>query len=365
LLLPATARLYFQPASGSTAATLSDLLSFRAWDQTSGAAGTKVNTDTNGGTLAFSTATDTVALTVSAVNGAAPVLQSNLLDDVTNLDPTSNIVLNYDIAVTAAPGKYIRIVNDGGSGAVNTTYPTGAGFRGENTINTLSIPANDTSQVTISGSRVLINPKSDLDLANKYHVELDAGAFTSATGLPTVAFDGTTALNFNTITPGRFDLSLAALSKKQNEQGTNVDSFKWLDIEGIGSPSSTTGEPVDLLGDSIALVFKDYSARPSSADTGYDGIDSGSFNVSATGFGTDDLLYADSQNSVANDLVRTIIVSQGQPPSKLQFAPDTNSGSLGGFVAVTLVGNASTQTFSSINDWQSKLESTSAPFISG
>ncbi|NCZ97137.1 hypothetical protein EBZ02_08320, partial [bacterium] len=204
LLLPAdaNARLYFQPASGAAAGTITDALSFFAWDQTSPAngAGTKVSVASRGAATAFSSASDTVALTVTAVTGSPPVLQTSALDNVTNLDPTSNIILNYDVDVTAVAGKNIRIVNDGGSGGAFTTTP-GDGFRGENTINTLVIAANDTSQVTISGGRVTINPSADLDFANKYHIEIDAGAFTSATGAGSVAFDGTTALNFNTVTP--------------------------------------------------------------------------------------------------------------------------------------------------------------------
>jgi hypothetical protein len=368
LLLPsdANARLYFQPASGSTAATLTDLLTFRAWDQTSpaNAAGTKVNITATGATTAYSTASDTVALTVSAVSGTPPVLQPNALDDVTNLNPTSNIVLSYDVAVTAVPGKFIRIVNDGGSGDNFTTSP-GGGFRGENTINTLSIAANDTTQVSIVGSRVTLNPTADLDLANKYHLEIDAGAFTGASGAPTIAFDGTTSLNFNTVTPGRFDLTLAPASRRQNDQGQLVESYKWLDIEGIGSPSSTAGVPLDLSTGSFALVFKDYSARAASATAGFDGIEVKDFNVLASGFGLDDLLYADSQNSEPNDLLRTIIITRTDGPSTLQFAPETASGSLGGFVAITLAGTLSAQTFNTIAQWQTILDAPTAPFMSG
>ena len=364
LLLPATARLYFQPASGSTAATLSDLLSFRAWDQTSGATGTKVNTATNGSTAAFSTATDTVALTLTAVTGTAPVLQTNPLDNVSNLDPRSNIVLSYDVPISAVAGKFIKIVNEGGSGGSFTTTP-GDGFRGENAPNTLMIAANDSNQVTIAGNRVIINPTADLDLANKYHVEIDAGAWISTTGTPTAAFDGSSVLNFSTVTPGRFDPSLAVLSKKQNDQGTIVDSFKWLDIENIGSPSSTSGIALDLSGGSFALIFKDYGTRAASAITGFDGIEVKDFNVSANGFGVDDLLYADAQNDQPNDLLRTSIITKGEGISTLQFAPDTTSGSLGGFVSVTLVGGASQPAFDSIANWQSDLGASSAPFISG
>src|SRR5262249_32062010 len=43
---------------------------FRAWDQTTGTAGSTADTTTNGGTTAFSTATATASITVNAVNDA-------------------------------------------------------------------------------------------------------------------------------------------------------------------------------------------------------------------------------------------------------------------------------------------------------
>jgi VCBS repeat-containing protein len=69
LLLAADAntRVYFQ-ANSNFSGTVSDGVTFRAWDQTSGTAGTTASTVTNGGSSAFSSATDTASLTVSAVN---------------------------------------------------------------------------------------------------------------------------------------------------------------------------------------------------------------------------------------------------------------------------------------------------------
>ncbi len=49
---------------------------FRAWDHTSGTAGTKVTTATNGGTTAFSSATETASIVVTDVNDA-PVLDAS------------------------------------------------------------------------------------------------------------------------------------------------------------------------------------------------------------------------------------------------------------------------------------------------
>ena len=55
----ASTRLYFAPAANYNGSSTS-ALTLRGWDQTSGAAGTKVDTSTNGGSTAFSSATDVV-----------------------------------------------------------------------------------------------------------------------------------------------------------------------------------------------------------------------------------------------------------------------------------------------------------------
>ncbi|WP_456794092.1 VCBS domain-containing protein [Bradyrhizobium sp. USDA 4506] len=78
LLLSADAntRLYFQPSPGF-AGTDTSAITFRAWDQTSGSNGaTGVNTSSNGGATAFSTALDTADITINATN-LAPIVDLN------------------------------------------------------------------------------------------------------------------------------------------------------------------------------------------------------------------------------------------------------------------------------------------------
>lgn len=70
LLLRGTDSLRFVPdGNNGTNGTLS----YKAWDQTSGSAGSKVSTASSGGTTAFSTASDTASITVTSINDA-PVL---------------------------------------------------------------------------------------------------------------------------------------------------------------------------------------------------------------------------------------------------------------------------------------------------
>lgn len=291
--------------------------------------------------------------------GLFPTLRASLLDEVNNLDPSSNIVLNFNVPVVASPNKYIRIVNDGG--AVTVSDGTKVGFRGEDVVNTLVIEANDTSQVSVNGTTITINPKGDLDLANRYHIEIDAGAFTGlAGGLPMAVFNGSTVLNFTTVTPGRFDLNAASPSQKMSAQGGLLESFSWIDIEGIGSQPSDR-RVFELNTGSYALAFKDYSSRPAGSPTGYDGIDAPGFFVAAKSFGSDDRIYIDNQSAEPNDLMRTIFVHNGTSPTTIQFAP--KSGSLPGFVEISLVGSSSA--FDGLTDWGQKLGGGVVPMISG
>jgi hypothetical protein len=66
-------RLYFQPTANFNG-SINNALTFRAWDGTTGTNGSTANTTLNGGTTAFSIATDAVAITVDAVNDA-PILR--------------------------------------------------------------------------------------------------------------------------------------------------------------------------------------------------------------------------------------------------------------------------------------------------
>jgi hypothetical protein len=73
----ANTRVYFQPAPGFSG-TVADGLTIRAWDTTSGEVATKVDTSSNGGTTAFSSATDTVSISAIDINDA-PTLTATAL----------------------------------------------------------------------------------------------------------------------------------------------------------------------------------------------------------------------------------------------------------------------------------------------
>ena len=234
---------------------------------------------------------------------------------------------------------------------------TANGFRGDTTTNSLLIDAGSSgttaSKITYSTDKktVIINPAGDLDLANNYHVEIDAGAFVGVTSLqPTVAFNGTSLLNFSTVTPKTPSSSSApsvadgATSQIMSDSGTLAASKVWLDIEGIGNPAGSTKVPIDLSSRAVALVAKDYDSGGAVSRSGYDGIKTANIFLAVTGFSADDLLYIDNQSSVANDLSLTAVSNGGVAPTTFQFA----GTELGGFFDITVAN--STAAFDTVTE---------------
>ncbi len=111
----ASTRLYFAPSADYNG-TSTSALTIRGWDQTSGSAGTKVSTATNGTTTAFSSATDVVDVSVTAVNDA-PVLDNSGTMTLTTLDEDATSNSGDTVASIISSAGENRIV-DVDSGAV-------------------------------------------------------------------------------------------------------------------------------------------------------------------------------------------------------------------------------------------------------
>ncbi len=99
-------RLYFS-SSADYNGTVSNGITFRAWDQTSDSAGTKVSTASSGGTTAFSSATDTVDVSVTAVNDV-PI---NVVPAAQSTNEDTNLVFS------SGNGNQISITDPDSSGA--------------------------------------------------------------------------------------------------------------------------------------------------------------------------------------------------------------------------------------------------------
>ncbi len=94
LAADANTRLYFQP-NANYHGTLAAAITFRAWDQTAGSNGTLADTTINGGTTAFSAATDTARLTVNPVADTPSVTDATTDEDT---QTTSGLVISRNAA---------------------------------------------------------------------------------------------------------------------------------------------------------------------------------------------------------------------------------------------------------------------------
>jgi len=132
LLLAADAktRLYFQPKPNFNG-TVTNAIRFRAWDQSSGTAGSKADTSTNGDTTAFSREIGTASIIVIAVNDApvAEVLavttdEDTPLTDTLSATDIEGDSLSYSLVSEASNGT--AVISSTGT----LTYTPNADFNG-------------------------------------------------------------------------------------------------------------------------------------------------------------------------------------------------------------------------------------------
>jgi hypothetical protein len=298
-------------------------------------------TATDGGTGNLSVFDDFV------INAVVAPLITSTVDNVTNLDVTSNIVLTASENVTAVAGKFIHIVNDGG-----------AGYQGEATVHSFDIDVSDASKVTISGNKITVNPDLlfDLDLANDYHITIDTGAFLgTVSGQASIAVSDVAAMNFSTVTPGSGGLVGAATSVVM---ANGVDAVstgsKWLDVVGVGDPTgsaTTAGATYDLSTGSFVIVGGKDNDVAGGDGNAYDGITVlNTYWVALMGFDANDTIYIDDQFTDAakvNDLsLSSYNAATSNPPTSLQFASTAGQA----YLDVTVPGL--NPTFTSLTEFQ-------------
>ncbi|MEQ5776592.1 DUF4347 domain-containing protein [Thalassospira sp. NFXS8] len=157
LLLRSTDLVRFVPnGENATAASIS----YHAWDQTgSGSAGSKVSVTSTGADTAFSTATDTASITVTAVNDAPTVAGVPATVTVTE-DSASDL----DLSAIA--------FSDVDNGATLTvTFTAGAG----------TLAASDGTGVTVGGTSTALTLTGTVSAINTYLDTVGAIKYTSAT----------------------------------------------------------------------------------------------------------------------------------------------------------------------------------------
>jgi hypothetical protein len=120
VLLDTTARIRFVPAANYNGSAGN--ITFRAWDQTSGASGdTAVDVSTNGGTTAYSTATETATLTVTPVNDTPTAIAPNSFNIDENTDTTGGVSVGTLATTDPDTGETLTYSIQGGADAANFT----------------------------------------------------------------------------------------------------------------------------------------------------------------------------------------------------------------------------------------------------
>ena len=254
----------------------------------------------------------------------APVLAAaQALDNVTNLDVTSALVVNFDQDISLGTGQ-IKIFDDmGTSGWTNTNTTTGeskqdtfdndvvitlaAGVVTGFTVGGIDKSAQMAGSVTVSGNHLIINPSGDhaatstawnfdWDFGANYHVNLDAGVVVNGSNQGIAAVSDATTLNFTTVAPAAD--AIGAASQKMNvSSGALETGLIWHNAS--VQDATSTGLAMDFSSGGHALVIQ----TDGGADTGTNvGFGTRTTTISGrvllSGFGTNDVLYNDNMGNI-------------------------------------------------------------------
>jgi Ca2+-binding RTX toxin-like protein len=339
LLLAADAdtRLYFQPNSNFNG-DVTNAITFRAWDQTTGSSGSMVDTSANGGTTAFSSTTDTANINVAPVNDA-PV----------NTVPAGPISTNEDTA------KFINGLSisdlDAGSSPVTVTLSVGHGVLAATSGGGVTVGGSGTASITLTGTMSSINTFLAGATAVAYTPGLD---YTGADTLTMVTND-----NGNTGSGGSLsDTDTVAITVSPINDAPNAvnDTIVVSDQTTVTIPvSALLGNDSDVDGRALRItgftaVSSDITSGPTlSADgqsitfiTRSNATDSQSFTYTVTddaipGAATDTatvtVRIVDTGNAAGGDTVNlTLATYDGYTASYIDAAngTDTANGGLGG-----------------------------------
>lgn len=141
-------------------------------------------------TAANHTSTTTADSTGLTVDSTAPVLTSSTpQDNGGSIATGANLTLTFSEDVLAGSG-HITLVNESDSS--------------QNKV----IDITDSSQVSISGNTVTIDPTTDLATGANYHVQIDSTALHDTAGNDYAGISSSTGLNFTTVSASTVDPSI-------------------------------------------------------------------------------------------------------------------------------------------------------------
>ncbi len=277
LLLNADAntRLYYV-GNGTYTGTISNAITFRTWDTGTGTAGTKVDTSVNGGVTAFSSATDTAALTVTP-NPNVPPTWTNAGTTITVAANSSGNSLSTLLAVTdsdtgqtetwtqfSAPAHgTITLASGSASGASGGTgllptaalsYTPNTGYAGTDTFTVYETDGSVTISKTIA---VTVTPAAPVITGLEAATDTGYRTNDARTNAATLKFDGTGAAYGAGSTDGS-DV-VVFLDTRSNLAGTagGVPTGDVSGVIGANTSGAWTGVAVDTssLADGTYYVY--------------------------------------------------------------------------------------------------------------
>jgi len=333
-------RLYFQ-ANADWNGSISDAVTFRAWDRTDNLTnGSLASTSTNGGITAFSTATDTAALTVTAVNDA-PVLDNSGAMTLTTIteDQTSNSGNTVASIISSAGGDRITDVDAGAvEGIAITTLTSGNGSWEYST----NAGSSWTAVGAVANNSALLLRSTDLvrfvpNAQNATTGDITFRAWDQTTGTfgtkVDVSTNGTTTA-FSTAT------ELASITVTAVNDAPTITNAYAYTLTGTNENTTSSGALASTILTASSLGDVDTGAASGLAITSTTGNGTWQYSTDGTtwrNFGT---------VSVTNALLVT-------STSQVHYIPDNNNGETGTFAYRTwdqTTGTASTNAIANYGD---------------
>jgi VCBS repeat-containing protein len=183
LLLGPEARIYFQPTAPNFNGTLTEAITFRAWDRSVGQEGTYVDLTSNGGGTPFSAEADTASITITpaddlsdAVNDTASVAEGgtttiNILGN--DVDPDSapsitDFTQPLHGTLTLESGSFVYAHDGSETASDSFTYTLAGGDTAtvSITVTAVDVPSdavNDTASVAEGGTTTIAVLANDVD----------------------------------------------------------------------------------------------------------------------------------------------------------------------------------------------------------
>jgi hypothetical protein len=206
LAADANTRLYFRPTADYNG-TVTNGITFRAWDQTPGINGSTADTTKNGGIYAFSTATDTAAITITPVNDKPSFtnLGNQTLTSWTNTTQTVPSWVNSvtfgptDEATTQAVNNYRVNITSG-----NTLFTSAPSVANDGTLTYTpkGQPGTATVEVQLQDNGGIENGGVDFSDKATFNITIPAPKVNLTASTTTASEAGTTAITFTATAEG-------------------------------------------------------------------------------------------------------------------------------------------------------------------